>query len=164
MSGDNPSLGDIVRRMAVANDVERHQLALQLEAVRAKVASVKVDEEEAAISSAILADKFPLSVAHIHHTAETDWMDDVVPRSYGDGGMHREAKASATDWFRRISSVALSDDREFSVQVEGAATRWASQFGLDAPFAKQSFIDQVSHLRWAENGSSGQGVNGECSS
>lgn len=149
---------ELLQAMAKADLPEQRRLALELDALRRSASTQVQAERDLDLADTVIRDTLTPVRVHEHHTASTDWLDEVVTSSADyDHAMRTEA----TMWFSKVHEAVKADEEEFSEQAKGMARRMAGRYGEQAEAAAQAFLDTVVRLRSQAAGDSPGKVNHE---
>lgn len=140
----------ILHAMAVASLPEQQALMGELDGLRREARMVFEAEREIDLSSAIIRDTLTPVRVHEHHTASTDWIDDVAEPGYTPTQVFRAMITEAKLWSDRVSPAVKADREEYVEQAHGTARRLASMMGEHNEAAYQYFMKAAG--AWGDDG------------
>ena len=135
----------ILAALPNATAAEAGDLVSELNEIRANARRRLAVSRELDLGAAAAAAHLTPAQPFVRHTAATDWLARMDP-SRDDAKLHVQAKAEATNWFRSVHAMVRANPEELTIQAEGYATVWASQFDSYHNVVKDSFLQQVDHL------------------
>jgi hypothetical protein len=133
----------LLQAMAKADLPEQRRLALELDRLRRQASTRVQADRDLDLADTVIRDTLTPVRVHEHHTASTDWLDEV-PTSPGE--YDHAMRTEATVWFDRVHEAVKADREEFAEQAQGMARRVAGRFGEQAPAAAEAFLATVARL------------------
>ena len=140
----------ILRAMASATLPQQQALLGELDGLRRQARRQVEAEREIDLSSAVIRDHLTPVMVHEHHTASTDWIDDVAEGGMDRTAMHHQMVAEARIWANRVSPAVRADRQEYLEQARGVARRVASAMGVHANEAFEVFMKTAAP--WGDGG------------
>lgn len=130
----------------------REQIALtqELDALRAAKRQSVQAARDLDLANAVVEQTFAPVRVHEHHTASTDWLDDVATQPIDKTAATQSVLAEAALWFGRVAAEVKADAGEFAEQARGQARRTAGAYGESAPEMERAYLDYVAFLRRRE--------------
>lgn len=140
----------ILGAMAVGSLDDQQALMGELEQLRTEARLAFDAEREIDLSSAIVRDHLTPVPVHEHHTAATDWIEDVAEPSYTPQQVFASMVSEAKLWSDNISPAVKADREEYVEQAHGIARRVASTMGQHAESAYEFFMKAAG--AWGDDG------------
>ena len=146
MSNHNQREAAILEAMRTASLDEAEALRDELISLRQSRIAAAAQERELNLGASLVDVALTPVMVHGTSTASSDWLDRVeVAPSFES--VRPTIVASATRWFRALSSHVVADIDEFEEQAANMAKREASAFGQTAPQAQRFYLAQVNAMR-----------------
>lgn len=139
----------LLAAMAKANGDEQRRIMGQLEGLRRTARRQVIADREIDLADAYIHDSLTPVRVHEHHTAATDWIEDVAEPGYDATTVHRAMVVEARRWMAGVSPAVKEDRDEYLEQARGVARINASAMGPHRDLAFQTF------MRTAADGESG---------
>lgn len=134
------SEADLLAAMAKASGPEQQRLMGELEGLRRQARRKVMAEREIDLADAYIhASLTPVRV-HEHHTAATDWIEEVAEPDLGAPAVHRAMVVEAQQWAAKVSPAVKEDREEYFEQACGVARLAASAMGPHREMAFQTFM------------------------
>lgn len=143
-----PTDRDVQRLLTEASHAsslaETRRLVGEAEALRTELIRQAERDREVDFANAVVNDHLTPVRVHEHHTAATDWLDDVDTRASAD--MDHQMVAQASLWYSNVHPEVKSYRDEFAEQARGVARRMAGAYGESADVAESAFLSHVASL------------------
>ncbi len=151
---------DLLEAAQYATLPEQRRIYAELEEIRHRRTAAVADDRATDLGATIARDHLTPVMVHGHHTASTDWLDEVAPNfTEADlKNIDRSVRAEAAQWFHKVHEAVRADQDEFSEQARGVARRTASQYGTLAPQVGNLFMRHVASLYRIAEGTDLAGV------
>jgi hypothetical protein len=130
----------LLAAMAKATGPEQQRLMGELEGLRREARQKVLADQEIDMADAFIhASLTPVRV-HEHHTAATDWIEDVAEPDFGAQAVHQAMVVEARRWAKGVSQAVKEDREEYIEQARGVARVNASAMGPHREMAFQTFM------------------------
>jgi hypothetical protein len=139
----------LLAAMAKSSGDEQRQIMGELEGLRREARRQVVADREIDLTDAYIHDSLTPVRVHEHHTAATDWIEEVAEPAYDASTVHRAMVVEARRWMAGVSPAVKEDRDEYLEQARGVARINASAMGPHRDLAFQTF------MRTAADGESG---------
>jgi hypothetical protein len=144
----------LLAAMTRATGDEQRQIMGELEGLRRTARRQVIADREIDLADAYIHDSLTPVRVHEHHTAATDWIEDVAEPGYDATTVHQATVVEARRWMSRVSSAVKEDRDEYLEQARGVARQHASTMGPHRDLAFQTFMrtaadGEVGALPWS---------------
>jgi hypothetical protein len=130
----------LLAAMTRADGDEQRRLMGELEGLRRQARRQVVADREIDLADAYIhASLTPVRV-HEHHTAATDWIEDVAEPSLSAEAVRQSMVVEAQRWAKGVSAAVKEDQEEYLEQARGVARITASAMGVHRELAFQTFM------------------------
>jgi hypothetical protein len=132
--------GQLLGAMAKATGPEQQRLMGELEGLRRHARRQVLADREIDLANAFIRDTLTPVRVYEHHTAATDWIEDVAEPDLGVAAVHRAMVVEALEWAKKVSPAVKEDREEYLEQARGMARITASAMGPHRELAFQTFM------------------------
>jgi hypothetical protein len=132
--------GQLLAAMAKATGPEQQRLMGELEGLRREARQKVLADREIDLADAYIHDTLTPVRVHEHHTAATDWIEDVAEPDLSAQAVHQAMVVEAQEWRRSVSAAVRQDREEYLEQARGRARITASAMGPHREMAFQTFM------------------------